>query len=179
MNGPDAAARASLAAVIERDLEAITRIEPALHELTPEGDYSRCAGVAYALHNLYCALENSFDQISRSFENHIVDREQWHRELIRSSWPGYGAKPLFPRAAPPPSRRSQKPPSRWKGLARPETGEYAGGVTDGSLGLSESVSDTPGSLPEVRGTPPACKAKEAGQTPGLRGFDLESVFRPT
>jgi len=82
MNGPDAAARASLAAVIERDLEAITRIEPALHELTPEADYSRCAGVAYALHNLYCAMENSFDQISRSFENHIVDREQWHRELM-------------------------------------------------------------------------------------------------
>lgn len=82
MNGPDSATRASLAAVIAHDLEALTRIEVALEELGPDADFSRCAGVAYALHNLYSGLENSFDQISRSFENHVVDREQWHRELM-------------------------------------------------------------------------------------------------
>jgi hypothetical protein len=38
--------------------------------------------VAYALHNTYNALENSFDQISRTFENHIVDPVRWHRELM-------------------------------------------------------------------------------------------------
>jgi len=82
MSGPDPAARASLGAVIERDLAAITGIEAALQELPLEADYGQRAGVAYGLHNLYCALENSFDQISRSFENHVVDREQWHRELM-------------------------------------------------------------------------------------------------
>jgi len=82
MNGPDAATRASLAAVIEHDLEALAHIEVSLQDLGPDADFNQCAGVAYALHNSYSALENSFDQISRSFENHVVDREQWHRELM-------------------------------------------------------------------------------------------------
>ena len=82
MNGPDPGTRASLVAVIEHDLEALTHIEAALQELGPDADFNQRAGVAYALHNSYSALENSFDQISRSFENHIVDREQWHRELM-------------------------------------------------------------------------------------------------
>lgn len=82
MNVPDAAKRASLAAVLEHDLAAVSRIEVALRTLAPDADFNQCAGVAYALHNLYSALENSFDQISRSFENHVVDREQWHRELM-------------------------------------------------------------------------------------------------
>jgi len=82
MNVLDRAARASLAAVIQRDIDAIVRIEAALQELGPDAGYAQCAGIAYALHNLYCALENSFEQISRSFENHVVDRDQWHRELM-------------------------------------------------------------------------------------------------
>lgn len=82
MNGPEPTARAALAAVVERDLEAMTRVETALIELPADAGYAACAGVAYALHNLYCALENSFEQISRTFENHVVDREQWHRELM-------------------------------------------------------------------------------------------------
>lgn len=56
MNGPDFAARASLAAVIEHDLDAIRRIELAVVELEPDAEFSQCAGVAYALHNLYSAL---------------------------------------------------------------------------------------------------------------------------
>jgi len=38
--------------------------------------------VAYLLHNVYCALENAFEQISRTFENHLTDSAQWHRELL-------------------------------------------------------------------------------------------------
>jgi hypothetical protein len=81
-NAPEPAARSALAAVIERDLEAIDRLGDVLTRLPDDAGYERCAGVGYALHNLYCALENSFEQISRTFENHIVDREQWHRELL-------------------------------------------------------------------------------------------------
>ncbi len=47
MNGPDFAARASLAAVIEHDLDAIRRIEGAVMELDPDAGFSQCAGVAY------------------------------------------------------------------------------------------------------------------------------------
>jgi hypothetical protein len=82
MIGPDSRAHAALAAVIEHDLRAISRVEAALVELAADAGYGACAGVAYALHNLYSALENCFDQISRTFENHVVDRDQWHRELM-------------------------------------------------------------------------------------------------
>jgi hypothetical protein len=82
MTGPDAAARASLAAIIRHDLGAIRQMQASLEPLAAEAGYAACAGVAYALHNLYCAIENSFDQISRTFENHVVERDRWHRELM-------------------------------------------------------------------------------------------------
>jgi HepT-like protein len=82
MSGPEPAARASLAAVIQHDIEAVRRLEPLLEQLPPDAAYPACAAVAYALHNLYNALENSFDQISRTFENHVVDPDRWHRELM-------------------------------------------------------------------------------------------------
>jgi len=45
-------------------------------------DAGQVSIVAYALHNLYNALENSFEQISATFENHITRRDQWHSELL-------------------------------------------------------------------------------------------------
>jgi hypothetical protein len=82
MTDPDAAARASLAAIIRHDLGAIQRMEASLQPLAAEAGYAVCAGVAYTLHNLYGAIENSFDQISRTFENHVVETDRWHRELM-------------------------------------------------------------------------------------------------
>lgn len=38
--------------------------------------------VAYGLHNLYCALEDIFKEVSRIFENTIAEPERWHRELL-------------------------------------------------------------------------------------------------
>jgi len=37
---------------------------------------------SYGLHNLYCALEDIFKEVSRVFENTIVDTERWHREVL-------------------------------------------------------------------------------------------------
>ncbi len=82
MIGPEPGARASLAALIQHDIAAIQRVQESLQLLGPEAAYAASAGVAYALHNLYCALENSFDQISRTFENHVVETDRWHRELM-------------------------------------------------------------------------------------------------
>lgn len=76
-------AAASLAAVIENDLRAIERIEDQLEPLARGAISDRdAATVAYGLHNIYSAFENSFDQISRTFENHVVDASRWHRELL-------------------------------------------------------------------------------------------------
>ena len=40
------------------------------------------AAIAYILHNIYGAVENIFEQVSRTFENHVTDPAQWHRELL-------------------------------------------------------------------------------------------------
>jgi hypothetical protein len=34
------------------------------------------------LHGIYNTLENTFEQISRTFENHVKDTTHWHRELL-------------------------------------------------------------------------------------------------
>jgi len=84
---PDTAQLASLGAVITEDLAAIERLNVELSQLiaslaAPEPEFRDMAAVAYVLHNVYCALESGFEQISRTFENHITDPAQWHRELL-------------------------------------------------------------------------------------------------
>lgn len=71
-----------MAAIIQKDVAIVERLTNTLEILPDETGYSEAAGVGYALHNIYCALENSFDQISRTFENHVVDSSRWHRELM-------------------------------------------------------------------------------------------------
>ena len=84
---PDAAQLASLGAVITEDLAAIERLNVELSQLiaslaAPKPSFRDMVAVAYLLHNIYCALENAFEQISRTFENHLTDPAQWHRELL-------------------------------------------------------------------------------------------------
>ena len=84
---PDAAQLASLGAVITEDLAAIERMNVELSQLiaslvAPKPAFRDMVAVAYLLHNVYCALENAFEQISRTFENHLTDPAQWHRELL-------------------------------------------------------------------------------------------------
>ena len=75
----------TLKAVIDADLAALRRIDAALAELDQvpllgERDW---IAAAYYLHGAYCALENTFEQISRTFENHVKDVSRWHQELLR------------------------------------------------------------------------------------------------
>jgi hypothetical protein len=84
---PDAAQLASLGAVITEDIAAIERLNVELSQLiaslaAPKPAFRDMVAVAYLLHNVYCALENAFEQISRTFENHLTDSAQWHRELL-------------------------------------------------------------------------------------------------
>ena len=63
MKGPEAPARAALAALMQKDSAAVERMTGTLRILPPDAAYSDAAGIGYALHNIYCAIENSFDQI--------------------------------------------------------------------------------------------------------------------
>lgn len=82
---PDRSTAATLSAVLENDLRAIENMGRKLRmiasSMNPES-FTDLAGAAYLLHNIYNALENSFEQISRSFENHVKDAAEWHKELL-------------------------------------------------------------------------------------------------
>lgn len=81
----DLATRATLTAVIGNDLAAIEKMAARLGKIAgtmDPGSFTELAATAYLLHNIYNALENSFEQISRSIENHVKDPSQWHKELL-------------------------------------------------------------------------------------------------
>ncbi|MBM3882163.1 MAG: hypothetical protein FJ387_20990 [Verrucomicrobia bacterium] len=79
----DAIRAAALKAVIEDDLNSIHHMNQRLRSLPqPISEERALAFAALQLHNLYNALENSFSQISRTFENHITDPAHWHQELL-------------------------------------------------------------------------------------------------
>lgn len=84
----------ALRAVIRHDLEVLERLSAALDAL-PEGenrdrtqhrtqppDERDVIAAGYWLHGIYNTLENTFEQISRTFENHVKDTAHWHRELL-------------------------------------------------------------------------------------------------
>ncbi len=79
----DTASALALRAVIRADLEVVGKWSTALAALpeTTSPDV-RAISAAYYLHNIYNAIENSFDQISRTFENHVKDLSRWHQELL-------------------------------------------------------------------------------------------------
>ncbi len=77
---------ASLLAILRHDAAALRKLDERLTESWPPNTshsdatgYKEMAAAAYTLHNLYNAMENSFEQISRTFENHVVDEAQWHK----------------------------------------------------------------------------------------------------
>jgi hypothetical protein len=80
----EAGAAISLRAVIEHDLASIQRLSESLQTLgnRPSSEHD-VISAGYYLHSLYNALENIFDQISRTFENHVADASRWHRELLQ------------------------------------------------------------------------------------------------
>ena len=84
---PETARLAALGAVIEQDRKAVERWNRELETLrsalgVAQPPFRDLAAAAYALHNLYNALENTFEQVSRTFENHVTDPQQWHKELL-------------------------------------------------------------------------------------------------
>jgi hypothetical protein len=90
---------ASLAAVLRRDLDAIDTLEKHAAVVAHDGmAREQIDSLGFTLHNIYNALENSFAQISLSFENHVKDRERWHRELLEKMF--LDIPPLRPHVLP-------------------------------------------------------------------------------
>ncbi len=60
--------------LINKILKEIDNTNPSSKENTSH--------LAYLLHNFYCALEDVFQEIARTFENRIEDPSKYHRELL-------------------------------------------------------------------------------------------------
>lgn len=95
----DLASASALKAVIENDLDAVARTNAALDKFSSQslGENEQIA-LAFHLHGLYSALENTFDQISRTFENHVKDLSRWHQELLEKMF--FNMPPLRPAVLP-------------------------------------------------------------------------------
>ena len=95
----DANGALTLAAFIRSALAAIDRIETHVSQLSIQDlSPAELDSLGYSLHNLYNALENCFEQISLSFEDHVRDRTRWHRELLEKMF--LDIKPLRPAVLP-------------------------------------------------------------------------------
>jgi hypothetical protein len=89
----------SLSGVIAQNLRSLSGLDRQLSALEDvRADDRTAIAAGYYLHNIYSALENTFDQISRSFENHIVNESQWHRELLSKMF--LDLSPLRPAVVP-------------------------------------------------------------------------------
>lgn len=44
---------------------------------------AQAAYLGFLLHNLYCAAEDLFQEIAKTFENEVKDPERYHKELLR------------------------------------------------------------------------------------------------
>jgi len=72
----------SLRAVILRDLKALEELGQRFPAMDHPWTFVETSATGYLLHNIYNALENLFEQISLTFENHVVDDSRWHAELL-------------------------------------------------------------------------------------------------
>lgn len=60
---------------VDRIFKDIINTEPTTREKT--------ISLGFYLHNLYCAFEDLFIEVARTFENRIEDPSRYHRELLK------------------------------------------------------------------------------------------------
>ncbi|MBI2266233.1 MAG: hypothetical protein HYU64_13870, partial [Armatimonadetes bacterium] len=51
--------------------------------LTEPESREKTSHLAYLLHNLYCSLEDLFQEVAKTFENRVEDPSRYHRELLK------------------------------------------------------------------------------------------------
>jgi hypothetical protein len=75
-------AAALLLGYLTAQLEDIHSLYTKLRATNP-GNEERTIYIGYLLHNLYCALEDLFLEIAKTFENHIEDPSRFHQALLK------------------------------------------------------------------------------------------------
>ena len=68
---------------IHSQLNEIEKIYSKLKEREKANDKYVIETIAYQLHNLYCAYEDLFKIVAKTFENNITDDAKFHIELLK------------------------------------------------------------------------------------------------
>ncbi|MQL53250.1 hypothetical protein GFC01_13480 [Desulfofundulus thermobenzoicus] len=74
---------AVLRAEVENQVAAIERIFDRVKERRKMTDTVHLESLGYQLHNLYCAFEDLFKIVARTFENEVTSMARYHTELLR------------------------------------------------------------------------------------------------
>lgn len=74
---------AVLRAEIETQLKEIKEIYARIEERRKKKDQITIESLGYQLHNLYCAFEDLFEIVARTFENQIENKSRYHSELLK------------------------------------------------------------------------------------------------
>lgn len=71
-----------LASYFQKQLEILENIFQKIKPLRPL-DENETVLAGYLLHNLYCAIEDLFLEVARTFENRVEDPARFHRDLLK------------------------------------------------------------------------------------------------
>ena len=71
-----------LTSYFQKQLEILEKIFQDIEPLQPV-DENTTARAGYLLHNLYCATEDLFLEVARTFENRLEDPARFHRDLLK------------------------------------------------------------------------------------------------
>jgi hypothetical protein len=74
-------------AILKAELGAqvgeIEKIFVRLDERSKKRGKAAAESIGYQLHNLYCAFEDLFELVAKTFENNIHDKGRYHLELLK------------------------------------------------------------------------------------------------
>lgn len=85
-----------------RQMELIEGILKEIH-VTKPSKRAETTHIAYLLHNLYCSLEDLFQEVAKTFENKVEDPAKYHRDLLKRMYtdiPGIRPKLLSSESLP-------------------------------------------------------------------------------
>ena len=74
---------AILKAEIEAQVGEIEKIYVRIDERSKKKGKAAAESIGYQLHNLYCAFEDLFEIVAKTFENNIHDQCRYHLELLK------------------------------------------------------------------------------------------------
>jgi uncharacterized protein YutE (UPF0331/DUF86 family) len=74
---------AILKAQLQAQVKEIEKIYRRLEDRSRKKGKAAAESIGYQLHNLYCAFEDLFEIVAKTFENNIQEKGKYHLELLK------------------------------------------------------------------------------------------------